>query len=573
MIKKKPLAVTASLVCLFALSNCKGGGSSGGMISVDPLSVEELGGNFNKDYLPDKSNIQQRSGTVNVCLDFEGTAPGWKAVANEYMRLQSNQVTVNIDDTLSGKQYADKLNSELNNPSTTSWDICEGNLGYGKTRTACINLFDKFKQKNYYCGANKKWNEVVDEIAYKSSSSDTSGETFIVNSENMQSCWFINDVAFQKAVEKGYKTESGLEAYPETWNDLINLCKYMKEAGYTNPLGISLESISVESLQFTWLLRIYGDYYYRQFYSYIQKSSEEEPEWEGYDPTDTEPETRDGYNAQPAKYLNILFNENVSSQCSLVDWAGFQSDLYKDFVGNLAKMNGYLMQNSESTALSTARDNFRMQNSGKSSPQILLDYEGFGLKFKKNETESFKLGMFDYPTMKSDYVDGDTITRDIGGNGGFISIINHVGETEHNNLTTDFVEFFLSPYGQTIYYKGLAANDVNPKGLTTVNNDLVGISDEWKNYFTECEEAGVKFNGLVDPNPFISFGVRYCNGYPKTQAIIVSNWQKLIVTKQMDVDNFCSTWAEACTEDMKSICATNKWKTPDVYENFWYPIE
>ena len=49
-----------------------------------------------------------------------------------------------------------------------------------------------------------------------------------------------------------------LPTYPVTWNDLISLCENMEKAGYTNPLGITLCDASIESLQFTWLLRVYG---------------------------------------------------------------------------------------------------------------------------------------------------------------------------------------------------------------------------------------------------------------------------------------------------------------------------
>ena len=60
------------------------GGGNGNMISAQPLSVQELGEGFNAAYLPDVSSINQLSGKIDVCLDFEGTQSGWRALANEY---------------------------------------------------------------------------------------------------------------------------------------------------------------------------------------------------------------------------------------------------------------------------------------------------------------------------------------------------------------------------------------------------------------------------------------------------------------------------------------------------------
>ena len=288
MKKKLISSISALLMCcstLFGAVSC--GGTTGttskgesevtsestdvpkGMITASPLSLEELGEGFDARYLPDTTQIRALTGKIDVCLDFEGTQAGWQALADEYERLQGGGVQVNVNTTYAGSVYADKLNTELT-ASSTDWDIVEGNLGYGNTRNKCVNMRPSVASNNAYCGENTKWSSVLKPEAYRTKEADTSTtENFIMNTEIMQTCWFINDVAFQAAVEKGYVNADGLEEYPITWDDLINLCFKMEEAGYTNPLGITLCNASIESLQFTWLLRVYGDYYYRQFYQYI----------------------------------------------------------------------------------------------------------------------------------------------------------------------------------------------------------------------------------------------------------------------------------------------------------------
>ena len=128
-------------------SECAGGNSN--MISTQALSVEELGEGYNAKYLPDTSKINQFSGKIDVCLDFEGTQSGWRALANEYKRLQGGAVEVNINTNDSGSTYSQNLNQQLTNPNT-DWDIVEGNLGYGSTYTFCIDMYSAIGAPNPY---------------------------------------------------------------------------------------------------------------------------------------------------------------------------------------------------------------------------------------------------------------------------------------------------------------------------------------------------------------------------------------------------------------------------------------
>ena len=583
--RKKFVSAIALMTCftsVFGMTACNmGGGDSstpdstggnGNTIAVNPLTVAELGEGFDETYLPNKSAIKQYSGKIDVALDFEGTQKGWEALAAEYERLQGGSVDVNVITTYSGSTYTSRLNNELTNMKT-DWDIVEGNLGYGSTRARCVDMYPSISSYNPYCGTQIMWSSVLESAAYKTKEADNSGESYILNSEVMQTCWFVNDVAFDAAVEKGYLNAEGEEAYPVTWNDLISLCDYMQQAGYTNPLGITLCDASIESLQFTWLLRVYGDYYYRQFYQYIM-AGDTNAVWDGYSPTAKVVENNTGYGVQWAKLLNMMFERDCDFGKGYV---GMTSEVYLDFVGNLAKMKGYLMKDVSSTEFSALRDEFEAQSDGKESPQIILDYQGFGINYGKSE--KIELGYFDYPQMMAgNYESGmnagepivdneNTITRDIGGNGGFLSVINHTDALQ-NEMNKDFIKFVMSPYGQTIYYKGLAAAGEVPKGLSSVKNELVVIPNEWKTFFAESGKT-VTFNGDVDANPFLGWGVRYANGYTETQKVIRGYWRNLLMTglaenQVMTVAGFAAKWDTAVRSDVADIVAYNGWPT-----EFW----
>ncbi len=543
-------------------SNPSGSGSGSGTITQSFASIETLGSNFDSRYYPDASSVKQYSGTIDVVLDFDSNVDGWKAVAAEYERLQNNAVKININTNFSGSNYVSRLNQELNDYTRTGWDLVEGNLGGGNTNKSCLSVKSFSTQVNPYCGKDVRWTTVLEDNAFKNVESG-SDDSYIVNTEDMQTAWFINDVAFDAAVEKGYKNSEGKAEYPVTWDDLIALCSKMEEAGYTNPLGISLSEGSINSAQFSWLLRVYGDYYYRQYYKYIMAADT----WEEYDPTSKNPEYEKGYGVSWNKLANIMLDNEASNGPGYV---GFESKVYIDFVSNLAKMKGHLMANTAQTEFNDARNQFSLQANAKSSPQILLDYLGNGITYKTKENDSFKLGYFDYPEMVSTYVEEDTITRDIGGNGGFISIVKHLDNAQ-NELNVDFLKFYLSPYGQTFYYRGLSQAGAAPKGLSTVKNSLFSIDSKWTDFYTEAGKT-VKFNGNVDGNLFLSFGVRFFFGLSNTENYMLNGWRGLLMenlgSNEKNVLQFASEWSDKCSLDFVEKCKETGWNK-DMYKDFF----
>lgn len=563
MTKKRVISCLLAAALVVSCTACGGSGSGGSggngeYISQKVLETSKLGEGFNPKYLPDASSIKQRSGTVHVVLDFDGTQYGWEKVAKEYERLQSNKVDIVINTDYSGTMYGEKITSELQN-AKTDWDICQGNLGGAYTNSACMHISSISDQINEYCGKDVLWNDVLDDIAFESIENHST-DTYIINSETMQTCWFVNNEALEAAGALGYKNANGEVATPVTWDDLISLCDYMQQAGYDNPLGISLTEGSIRSSQFSWLTRVYGDYYYRQYYPYVMNAEY----WDDYDPEATSPETVDGYGVKFCKIANLMLDKDST----LADdgFVGIGSDVYKDYLNNFYKMRNYIMADASSIEMASLRDKFRLQADGKKSPQIILDYLGYGCLY--GDSDAIEMECFDYPTMESELVDSDTITRDIGGNGGFLSIVKHVGEEEQNELNVDFIKFFLSPYGQTIYYQGLAENDVAPAGLTTVQN--VVVPEKWASFFNDSEKK-VSFNGNVDGDIFISWGVRFFGDYENTDDLIGEIWKKLLLKgigekDEITVDEFSTQWYDACFADYKLKCVDCQWPE-NMYKN------
>ena len=556
--KKKFLAVTGmALASMFTLSSCVLGGTGGGTTSA-PDSTSGNGGKatiaeaktlagFNEAYKPAHELIEKKQGQIDVVLIFEDTLPGWEALANEYSRLHKGSVVVNLNSTYTeASSYTQNLNNQVNNKDG-QWDIVQGNLFLGNNcQTYCIDMNTAVIGKNAYAGAEdgeaRYWKEVLTQDAYQTDKSGANTQTYIMNSEGLQTAWFVNDVARDAAISAGY---TGSEI-PATWDELMSLCYYMQEAGYPNPLGIALDKDSIGASQFTWLLRVYGDYYYRNEYQNIMISNYYE-----YDPADTNPEADMNYGVSANKFFYSIFQYGTTS------YVGPFSDKYQEFIEQFQKMKPYLRKsaaNAEESGLKALRSEFGTQSKGKNSPQILLDYAGAGLAFLKNQNADFQLDFFDYPEMVSEYIPEGTALRDVGGNGGYLSIIKR--DAAQDALNLDFMRFVVSPYGQSIYYAALNESGSVPMGMTTVKNDLVVIPTEWQSFF---QTDKISFNGLVDGNPYISNLIRGFSEGAATAATIISNWQKYLTGEgadAMDTNGFSAAWENAMELDWKDYAET-----------------
>lgn len=167
------------------------------------------------------------------------------------------------------------------------------------------------------------------------------------------------------------------------------------------------------------------------------------------------------------------------------------------------------------------------------------------------------MDFFDYPMMVSEYVTEGTLIRDVGGNGGYLSIINH--GKQQNELNLDFMKFFMSPYGQTIYYQAMSEAGAAPKGLTTVVNDYVGIPESWVEFFRTDK---ISFTGLSDNNPFVSCLIRYMQKESNTVTKGEELWMKYLTgtgSDAIDTVMFSGQWADSLKIGWKSYCKKNGW--------------
>ena len=548
---KKRLLISAISLCGLLLVACANN-TNGDKTKGKPADPLDLGPSFNAAYYPKKeqnkvASIVEGSSEkmkIDVALSFEGTAEAWKVLASEYERLCGGIVSVNIISELDTAIYTERLRIEEANPKT-DWDIVQGNLMYD-AGAHCQNLRQTINSNNPYAG-NKVWADFLEDRAYITDVSGSTDYTHLLNTENLSTAWFVNTDATTKA---GVTNPN-----PQTWEELIDMLEKLQQAGYKYPLGLSLTKDGINASQFSWLLRVYGDYYFRSQYTYTSKTYDsltKTDEKFTYDKTAENQEANSYFTFSFNRGLSLMLDEAFEHYC------GANSDMYKDFLSQFQKLAKYVKPSAYQQSFIDLRSSFMAQKDGggKEAPQVMLDYAGSGLSFLSADALKNNIDFFDYPTIESDYVAEGTLTRDVGGNGGYLAILNYHNRRQ-TNLNKDFLEYVLSPYGQSIYYKALRERNISPKGLTTVQNDLVIIPEEWVGFF---QTDKITFTGLADNNKFIDIGVVNFFSNSKVSLKSVELWQKLLTTvNPISVDTFATEWHYSLLTNWPTVASEHNW--------------
>ena len=90
---------------------------------------------------------------------------------------------------------------------------------------------------------------------------------------------------------------------------------------------------------------------------------------------------------------------------------------------------------------------------------------------------------------------------DVGGYGGYIGLYTYGKSEEQIALYLDFIQFFLSPYGQSCFYYGLEQGGGSPKATTGILGTVAPAA--WDSFFESASK--VVFNGRAAENAFVQY--------------------------------------------------------------------
>ena len=524
------LAATSLLSCA-ACGGGNGGGNSGGgtsapagtdsgnggggtpsttLTSIDQDIYNALSADyqFDTDYV--KQNKSKFSGTLYMARAYGDELPGWEYVYEAYEKMYPN-VTIENAEYTSGNAMKEALATQMST-GTETIGLVQGNYVQDQLGQYGYNFQGGFMETiNPYAtpaGDEVYMGDLVNDYTFNNLRAER------VTFQNTSTCFFVNTTALAEV--------NMTVADIKTWDDIITACKLLKEKGYDAPFGVGGNNDSLTSKDFKWMQRIYLDQYYMDMIDDLQVQSADynynKSIADGFkfsfDKNDYETDTN--YKVNSMRGYNMILNEQADNPY----YVGAKSAKYRCFLENLCKIGPYVSRGFATNGITEIQQSFL--RGGKSDAVFMINYAGFGIALENYTNSgdiSFDWGCFDYVPMvcscnvacndangnhTCSHVDNaetedqctlhvhTTKTRDEGGVGGFIGLYTEGKTSEEIELYLDFIRFFMSPYGQSLFYKGLEQNFGWPKALSVIDGTVMPAS--WNN-FVEYSK-GITFNGL-----------------------------------------------------------------------------
>ena len=369
-----------------------------------------------------------------------GVQEQWEAVAKAYEKLHPD-VTIDVD-----LKAADGYDQWVQTAFTTEdpkADIVNINLA-GNTKTGkSINYSDYIDNDSPY--SDGTWGEQFD--VSKQRKTGATGAFDALSLESVQVLWLYNKDIFEKV---------GVEP-PTTWDELVNVCQKLKDAGY-QPIAMPGNYDSFYSGTMGWLSQIYADQTTR---SMVNENRAQEGDWDfdpdidgswTYDPTDPWNDDSDKVTQNPSRaFANIkngVYRGDTDGMKAV--WTNF-AKVFPAYVGGDAffgtdadgaktlfyQGKAAMMVNGAWGVIDFMND-MKALDSGKD----IEDSSGNAI----SNVQKFNLGTFNMPTMEGDKFEAPVRTIEVAL--GFLGCISKT--QEHNDLVVDFLEYYSSKEGQSI---------------------------------------------------------------------------------------------------------------------------
>ncbi|NLO81710.1 MAG: carbohydrate ABC transporter substrate-binding protein [Clostridiales bacterium] len=423
---------------------------------------------------PEPEPKKEWEGTITLSFPMGGSLPVWEELAKAYME-KNPKVNVVLDDKESGPAYTDWLGNQLAGGETAADIVLVNTVAQYFAENKFVDFAEYLTMENPYMG--KIWMDGLEPASYRSNGPNQ--EIFCLNIDSVQILWFYNKNIFE---------EVGVQP-PKDWDELIEICAKLKEAGYI-PLALAGDTQSFWEMTTGWLFRIYHDQYWRDMEPVVANKEGDydyDPERDGtweFDPTDIS-------NDSPEK---IHFNGLRVAKMVQDGEVGPDHDKYRAMYTNFAKLiPEYVPEGFFGMSVGQADELFIQ---GKAAMKV--DGAWFAAGFDKtmeDAPEKFELGYFWPPAMKDEHVAVD-YARSLGGPNGFIGVVNK--SKEQNDLSMDFMMFYASPEGQAIRYAKMEELGLSPAGPSLVYD--VQMPEKWESIF-----GGMGYMGECDNNPFGAF--------------------------------------------------------------------
>ena len=447
----------------------------------------------------------------------------WDAVAKAYMAKHPNvKVTVDLKP---GEGYQEYIRAQF------AGGVPKASLVNANVVADLINDH-KFLDLSAYLDktnpyTNKPWRDSMSDIALENMRNPSTGEIAVLNLETVQTLWFYNQTAFEKAgilaeAQEVAKTDTN----QPTWTQFMGWCDKLKAAGYI-PVAIEGDFDSFWSGRFGWMAREYLDQYTRDEADLVRAQPGDwnfregvDDKWELNTKDVTNDDSnkitfnnarkmialRDGKQRVDSEAFRELYTnfKDFATKCAPPGWVGTK-DAYPLFLTQKAaiRLDGaWFLTQFEKNIRSLAEGTYISGSAAEGQPTPTP------LPADQSVTQ-FEVGSFNNPTMDGKEVDAPARTIEV--NIGFWGVPKK--DQAQNDLEMDFLMYLTSPEGYGIYLQ----NKLDPENAQGGINGPPVVKDvqlppEFADKFaqlklignTEKDTAGTyRARGIADYQPSV----------------------------------------------------------------------
>jgi len=420
--------------------------------------------------------------------DFEGTitintqaGPGadaaWQAVADAYMEKHPDvEVVIDLKPTDS---YAEWIQNMFGTENPTA-DIVNINLAGSSANDKSINYMEYADQISPYSG--KKWTE---QFNYEMQTRDLAkGEWNNLSLDSVQVMWFYNKDLFEKA---------GAEV-PTTWDELVATCEKLYEAGI-QPLSVPGDFNSFWAMQMGWLAQVYADQTTRsmlEVYRAHEGDYNYDPDVDGAFKLDiSDPFNDDPWkvNQNPVRAYKAIVDGDYdpASEGMKTVWTNF-AKIFPKYAGGDAFFGTtdgvpLFYQSKAAMYIDTGSRlvSFKLDMDKLAAGEQIMAGNG---EDEITGVKKFEMGTFNMPSMEGPGIEAPARTVEVAT--GFFGAVKK--DKEHDAMVVDFLMYFSSTEGQSLYLNTGLENGMTVQGPSLVND--VQLPDEYAQLFENLEFVG-----------------------------------------------------------------------------------
>lgn len=397
------------------------------------------------------------SGTITIGMQARpGTEIAWKEVIKAYNEIHPN-VNVVLD-LKPAEGYAEWI-STVTHSENPQVDIAEFDWG-DYTSAKMIDWADYLDMDSPY--SDGTWAEQFDESGVLSG---ISGNLEKVSFFSTQVMWMYNKEIFEKV---------GVEA-PKTWDELVAVCEKLYAAGY-QPIAIDGNYESYASMGMSWLAQIYNDQVSRSLINVIRAQEGDfcyDPDIDGvweYNPEDPWNDDVTKVTQNLVRIVKALYEGEtwrMDTPGLKTVWSNF-GKVFPKYAGGEA----WFATDTEASGNAFYQGKAAMMVNG---GWEIINYMRTMEEFKatgfyesqdgeKVEGNVFTLGTFPMPTMEGEGIEAKVRTIEVP----TIGMMALSKSQEHNDLVADFMMFYSSKEGMSIYVTSMLENGGSVDGPSYV---------------------------------------------------------------------------------------------------------